>query len=380
MKIIISPDSYKGSMTALNVAESIEKGIKKASRDCNVNCEVIKLPMADGGEGTVDAILNSVNGEKIHVKVKDPLGREINSFFGIIDDNTAIIEMAAASGLSLLTEEERNPMETTSYGTGQLIKEALNYGCKNIIIGIGGSATNDGGVGMAQALGVQFLDKYGEQVGPGGGQLNKIAEINTLSMDHRIKNTTFTIASDVENVLCGPNGASAIYGPQKGATSEMVNILDNNLRHLAKIIKRDLKKDILNMPGSGAAGGLGAALIAFLNAKCLSGIDTVMQLTNFEEKVKSSDLIITGEGSTDYQTMFGKVPYGVAKIARRYNKTVIVISGSLKQGYEELYKEGITALFSIVNGPITLRESIERGEELLAKTTRNIMRLVLKRE
>lgn len=378
MKIIIAPDSYKGSMTALEAAESIEKGIKKATKYCNANCDVIKIPMADGGEGTVDAILNTINGKKVSVKVKDPLGRKIDSFFGIINDDTAVIEMAAASGLNLLTEEERNPMKTTSYGTGQLIKAALDYGCKNIIIGIGGSATNDGGAGMCQALGIKFLDNKGIEIGFGGDELCKINKIDTSGIDSRIKNTTLTIASDVKNILCGPNGASAIYGPQKGATNEMIKVLDENLRHFANVIKKDLKKDILNLPGSGAAGGLGAALMAFLNAKCLSGIDTVMKLTNFKEKVKVSDLVITGEGATDYQTLYGKVPYGVSKIAEKYNKPVICISGSLQEGYKELYDKGITALFSIVDRPMTLKESIERGEELLEKATENVMRLFLK--
>lgn len=377
MKIIVAPDSYKGSMTALKVAKSIERGIKKATEDYSVSCDVVKIPMADGGEGTVDAILDNVKGEKINVKVKDPLGRDINSFFGIINDDTAIIEMAAASGLNLLTEEERNPMKTTSYGTGQLIKAALDHGCKKIIIGIGGSATNDGGVGMAQALGFKFLDKNDIEIGFGGGQLNQIAKIDMSSADERIKKTNFIIASDVKNELCGPNGASIVYGPQKGATPEMVKILDKNLRHLANIIKKDLSKDILKVPGSGAAGGLGAALMAFLDGKCFSGIDIVMKLTNFEEKVKSSDLIITGEGSTDYQTMFGKVPCGVAEIAKKYKKPVICISGSLGEGYEELYTKGMVALFSIVNKPMSLEEAMKKGGELLKKATENIMRLVL---
>lgn len=376
MKVIIAPDSFKGSLSSIQAAEAIERGIKKAALAYSENVEVAKVPMADGGEGTVEAIISAVGGKIIPTKALDPLVRPIDSFFGVLPDNTAVIEMAAASGLNFLKEEERNPLKTTSYGTGQLIKAALDMGCENIIIGIGGSATNDGGVGMAQAIGVEFLDKEGKQIGFGGGELSKIYKIDISNLDGRVKNAKFTIASDVKNPLCGPEGASAIYGPQKGATPEMIEILDKNLDHLAKIIKRDLGKDIKDLPGAGAAGGLGAALMAFLDAQLRPGIEIVMELSNFKEKVKDADIIFTGEGSTDYQTKFGKVPFGVAQVAKEYDKPVICVSGSLLEGYEQLYEYGISAMFSIVSKPMDLKEAMERGEELLYKTSENLFRLL----
>ena len=308
----------------------------------------------------------------------DPLGREIDSFFGILPDNSAVIEMAAASGLNLLGDDERNPMKTTTYGTGQLIKEALDYGCKRIIIGIGGSATNDGGVGMAQALGVSFLDEEGNQIAFGGGELSKISKIDVSLLDPRIKDTVITIASDVKNPLCGPNGASAVYGPQKGATPEMVETLDRNLKHLAKTIHEQLNIDILNVPGSGAAGGLGAGLMAFLGAKFCLGIKLVTELARLEEKIQRADLVVTGEGSTDYQTLFGKVPHGIADIAKKYSKPVICISGSLGKGYEQLYNEGIDAFFSIVNRPMSLEEAMNNAEVLLEQTAKNVIKVYLR--
>ncbi|WP_213950583.1 glycerate kinase [Tepidanaerobacter syntrophicus] len=377
MKVIIAPDSFKGSLSSIQAAEAIERGIKKAALAYSENVEVAKVPMADGGEGTVEAIISAVGGKIIPTKALDPLGRPIDSFFGVLPDNTAVIEMAAASGLNFLKEEERNPLKTTSYGTGQLIKAALDMGCENIIIGIGGSATNDGGVGMAQAIGVEFLDKEGKQIGFGGGELSKIYKIDISNLDGRVKNAKFTIASDVKNPLCGPEGASAIYGPQKGATPEMIEILDKNLDHLAKIIKRDLGKDIKDLPGAGAAGGLGAALMAFLGAEFRLGIDLIIELVKLEDKMAESDIVVTGEGMTDYQTLYGKVPLGIARVAKKHNKPVICISGSLGEGYEELYYNGIEALFSIVNRPMSLEEAVKRGEGLLEKITINVFKTYL---
>ena len=379
MKIIVAPDSFKGSLTSIQAANAIEKGIKKAAQNYKKPVEVIKVPMADGGEGTVEAIVSANGGRIITTQALDPLGREVDSFFGVLPDNTAVIEMAAASGINLLSEDERNPMKTTTYGTGQLIKKALDYGCKRIIIGIGGSATNDGGVGMAQALGIRFLDKEGNQIGFGGGELYKIEKIDTSLLDPRIFDTSITIASDVKNPLCGPNGASAVYGPQKGATPEMVETLDRNLKHFAAVIQKQFNIDILNVPGSGAAGGLGASLMGFLGAKFCMGIKLVMELVQLEEKIKNADMIITGEGSTDYQTLFGKVPLGIAKIAKKHNKPVVCISGSLGKGYEELYQEGIEALFSIVNRPMSLEEAMSKVEQLLERIARDVFRMYLLR-
>jgi len=378
MRIVVAPDSFKGSLSSIQAANAIEKGIIGAAQTCREPVEVIYVPIADGGEGTVEAIITANKGEIVKTRVLDPLGREIDSFFGILPDNSAVIEMAAASGLNLLGDDERNPMKTTTYGTGQLIKEALDYGCKRIIIGIGGSATNDGGVGMAQALGVSFLDEEGNQIAFGGGELSKISKIDVSLLDPRIKDTVITIASDVKNPLCGPNGASAVYGPQKGATPEMVETLDRNLKHLAKTIHEQLNIDILNVPGSGAAGGLGAGLMAFLGAKFCLGIKLVTELARLEEKIQRADLVVTGEGSTDYQTLFGKVPHGIADIAKKYSKPVICISGSLGKGYEQLYNEGIDAFFSIVNRPMSLEEAMNNAEVLLEQTAKNVIKVYLR--
>ncbi len=373
MRVIVAPDSFKGSISSIQAAAAVERGILKAAAKVKKEVAVVKIPIADGGEGTVEAIIAGAGGKIIPTRVLDPLGREIQSFFGILPDQTAVIEMATASGLNLINPEERNPLITTSYGTGQLIIKALEAGCANFIIGIGGSATNDGGVGMAQALGVKFLDQNNQGIGFGGGELAKIQRIDLSGIDPRIAGSTFTVASDVKNVLCGVDGASAVYGPQKGATTEMVAVLDRNLNHLAKMIKNDLGKDIALVPGSGAAGGLGGGLMAFLNAEIKSGIEIVMELTGFREKVREADLIITGEGATDFQTMFGKVPYGVAQVAGEYGKPVICISGTLGNGYQKLYDAGINAFFSIVDRPMTLAEAMERGGELLETTIENVM-------
>lgn len=373
MRVIIAPDSFKGSISSSQAAAAVERGILRAAAKADRKMEIIKIPIADGGEGTVEAIVTGAGGEIVPARVLDPLGREIDSFFGILPDRTGVIEMAAASGLNLIKPEERNPLITTSFGTGQLILKALEAGCTRLIIGLGGSATNDGGVGMAQALGVKFLDQNQQPIGFGGGELGKIEKIDLSGLDPKLAGTTVIVASDVKNVLCGPDGASAVYGPQKGATPEMVAVLDRNLGHLAEKVKADLGKDIALVPGSGAAGGLGGGMLAFLDAEIRPGIEIVMELTGFREKVREADLVITGEGATDFQTMFGKVPYGVAQVAREYGKPVICISGTLGKDYQKLYEAGIGAFFSIVNRPMTLEEAMERGEELLETTAENIM-------
>ncbi len=373
MKIIVVPDSFKGSLSAIQAATAIERGIEHAAAKMAKPVEIIKIPMADGGEGTVEAIISAIGGRIITTSVLNPLGRATKSFIGILPNNTAVIEMAAASGLNLIEPHLRNPLLTTTYGTGQLIQTALDNGCIDIIIGVGGSATNDGGVGMAQALGIKFSDEKGNPVGFGGGILDQIRHIDASGLDPRAKKARFTVASDVKNSLCGSDGASAVYGPQKGATPEMVTLLDQNLRHLADIIKSDLGIAIAEVPGSGAAGGLGGGLIAFLGAKLQPGIGLIMELTSFEEKLRDADLIITGEGATDFQTLFGKVPFGVAQVAKEYGKPVICISGSLGNGYEKLSDAGIVAFFSIVDRPMSLEEAMARGEALLEKTAQNVL-------
>ncbi|HBE77040.1 MAG TPA: glycerate kinase [Firmicutes bacterium] len=376
MRIIIAPDSFKGCLSAKQAALAMEKGIKKAVHEDNGNLEIVKVPMADGGEGTVEAIIEAVGGSTIAVDVLDPLGKSISSFYGVLPDNTAVIEMAAASGLNLISSCQQNPLQTTTYGTGQLILSALQRGCKRFIIGIGGSATNDCGAGMAQALGAKLLDRDNREIGFGGGELNKVAKIDLTALYPDIKTARFTIASDVKNLLCGPDGASYIYGPQKGATPDMVKILDNNLRHFSSIIKNDMGRDLSNVPGSGAAGGLGAGLLAFVDADIQSGINIVIEVANLEAKIKDADWVITGEGATDYQSVFGKVPFGIGQVAQKWGKPVLCISGTLGSGYEKLYDVGVTALFSIVNKPMALEEAITRGEELLAQETENIFRLI----
>ena len=373
MKFVIAPDSFKGSLTALEVSESIEKGIKKVFEDAVIE----KIPMADGGEGTVQSLVDSTGGRIVNINVKGPVLKDVNAFYGILgDEKTAIIEMAAASGLPLVSEEEKNPMITTSYGTGELIRDALDKGCRNIIIGLGGSATNDGGAGMLKALGVQFLDSKGEDVGFGGESLGKICNIDLTNMDSRIKECRITAACDVNNPLCGTEGASYVFGPQKGADEEMVKELDSNLANYAEIIKKDLKTDIINEPGSGAAGGMGAGLMAFLNAKLERGIDIVIKLTNLEEKIKKADVVFTGEGMMDYQTAFGKTPYGVAKVAKKYNLPVIGITGGIGKGAETLYDKGFDSVFSIVDKPMPLIDAMTDGKELIERAAERIMRAI----
>lgn len=373
MKILVAPDSFKGSLSAIEVCNNIENGIRKVHKDA----DIIKVPMADGGEGTLEALISSTNGTIYEKEVKDTLFRKVLGKYGILGDReTCIIEMARASGLTLLREGERNPMNTTSYGTGELILEGIDKGCRNFIIGIGGSATTDGGIGMAAALGVKFKDENYEELIPIGSSLSKIRSIDISMIDKRIKESRFTIASDVDNTLYGREGAAYVYGPQKGADENMVIELDKGLENYSNIIKRDLAKDIKDVKGSGAAGGLGAGLMVFLNAEMKSGIDIVIESTGLEEKIKSVDLVITGEGSIDYQTQFGKTSYGVAKLAKKYKKPLIAICGSIGEGVEILYGQGFTSIFSIGDRPMTLEESMERTPELLEKITENIIRLI----
>jgi len=372
-KIVIAPDSFKGSMSAMEVCDAVEKGIRAVLP----TAAIVKVPMADGGEGTVETLVKATNGKIVKINVLDPLGNEVESKFGILGDGrTAVIEMALASGLTMVPLEKRNPLVTTTYGTGQLIKGALDYGCREFIIGIGGSATNDGGVGMAQALGVKFLDKNGQEIGFGGGSLRDLEHIDLGSIDPRIKESNFKVACDVDNPLCGPKGASYVFGPQKGATPEMVKILDENLLHLAEIINRDVGVKVENEPGAGAAGGLGAGLMAFCNARLKRGVELVIEATGLEEKIKGADLVITGEGQMDFQTAHGKTPYGVAQVAKKYNIPVVALVGSIGSGVDILYEKGIDAVFSITQGPMSLEECMKNGNLLLEKTAGNIMRLL----
>ncbi|WP_427338991.1 glycerate kinase [Caloranaerobacter sp. DY30410] len=372
MKILVAPDSFKGSLTALEVAECIENGILEVLP----NAQVIKVPMADGGEGTVRALVDANKGEIIYKEVTGPLGTPVNAFFGILGDGKrAVIEMAAASGLPLVPKDKANPMITTTYGTGELIKHALDFGVEELIIGIGGSATNDAGVGMAQALGIRFLDENGEEIGFGGKELIRIKEIDISGLDKRILKTEIKVACDVTNPLYGPNGAAFVYAPQKGADEEMVKLLDKNLKHFAEVVKNQLGIDVQNIPGAGAAGGLGAGIVAFLGGKLLPGIKIILEANNFAEKLNGVKLVITGEGRIDGQTVNGKTPIGVAKEAKKLGIPVIAIAGTLGHDANLVLKEGIDAIFSITQKPATLEEAIEYTSEWIKSTTSQIVKV-----
>jgi glycerate 2-kinase len=374
MKILVAPDSYKGSFSAKEVAEYMEQGIKEALPDA----EVIRIPLADGGEGTVEAVVNATNGQLHQVEAIGPLGETVTAVIGILGDGlTAVVEMAEASGLMLVPKERLNPLVTTTFGTGQLIKAALDRGCRKIIIGIGGSATNDGGVGMAQALGVHFYNDKNEEISFGGGQLGQISRIDTSGIDPRIAECEFMIASDVTNPLCGPEGASAVFGPQKGATKDMVHILDQGLLHLSTVIRQQLGVDIANVRGAGAAGGLGAGLMAFLSARMDRGIDIVLEAVQFEKWVEQADLVITGEGRTDAQTAFGKTPIGVAAMAKKWNKPVVCISGGISSDVMSLYDLGLDVIIGATQSPMTLENAISNGPALIRHAASSVMRMLL---
>ena len=375
MKIILAPDSFKGNLTASQVAAAMENGIKRVLPQA----ECIKIPMADGGEGTVTALLDAVGGTLHSKEVQGPLGRKVTARYGLLADNkTAVIEMAEASGLPLLGINERNPLKTTSYGTGELMVDALNKGFSRLIIGLGGSATVDGGVGMAQAFGVQFLDKQGDiiQQQGAGGMLDKIVNIDTTHVHPGLTKATVTAACDVSNLLCGETGAAAIFGPQKGATPEMVNTLDANLGHLAVIIQQALGQDICSMPSAGAGGGLGAGLVAFAGAQIHSGIDVITQATNLSEHLQDADLVITGEGCVDSQTAFGKTPAGVARMANQYGVPVAVMGGGLADDAHKLMAHGISGLVSACARVMSLEEAMRLSPQHIANAAEQLIRLI----
>lgn len=374
MKIVLAPDSFKESMTAKEVCQEIEKGLKKILKDI----ECISVPMADGGEGTTQSLVDATNGEFFTIDVTGPLGDIVKARFGILGDKkTAIIEMAQASGLELVPREKRNPMITTTYGTGELIKKALEKGVSTILIGIGGSATNDGGAGMFQALGGKLLDKNGNQIGFGGGELSKLDRIDISNLDTRINDVEIIVACDVQNPLTGENGASHIFGKQKGANEEEREILDNNLKYFAEIIRKDIGKDVENIAGAGAAGGLGAGLMAFLSAKLRKGIEMVIEYSELERKIQGADLVITGEGSIDGQTRFGKTPYGVAKTAQKYDIPVIALAGNIGKDIETLYEHGFTAILPILTKVESLDEAIKNGKNNVEYIAETLARMIV---
>ena len=372
-KYVVAPDSFKESMTAKEVCDAMEKGIKEADSAA----EVIKVPMADGGEGTVDSLVDATHGQRVIVEVTGPLGNKISAYYGILGNGTtAVIEMAKASGLEIVEKKKRNPMITTTFGTGELIRDALDHNVKEIIIGLGGSSTNDGGSGMAQALGAKLLDQNNHQIPFGGGNLDKLDKIDISNLDSRLQDVKIILASDVTNPLIGKEGASRVFGLQKGATPEMVEKLENNLQHYAKIVKRDLNKNVASLSGAGAAGGLGAGLMAFTTCKIRQGVDIAIEVTNLEEKIRDADYVFTGEGGTDFQTKFGKTPYGVAKLGKKYHKPVISLAGYLGEGIDSLYSEGFTAIFGIIPGACDLSTALKNGPSNVARTTENIVRLL----
>ncbi|MCG0240050.1 MAG: glycerate kinase [Firmicutes bacterium] len=373
MRIVVAPDSFKGSLTAAEAARAMARGVRAVWPEA----EVLEVPMADGGEGTVDALVAATGGRYVTRQVTGPLGRPVEARFGILGDGeTAVIEMAAASGLLLVPPAERDPRYTTTYGTGELIRAALDLGVRRIVCGIGGSATNDGGAGMVQALGGRLLKADGTEIGFGGAALLELDRIDLSGLDPRLQDVEILVACDVDNPLCGPRGASAVYGPQKGATPEMVELLDRALGHLADVMARDLGRDVRDIPGAGAAGGLGAGLMGFLGARLRPGVEVVMEAVRLDALVEGAALVITGEGKTDGQTLAGKVPLGVARVAARKGVPVIVVSGAVTPDADRLLDHHIAALLSICEGPIALEEAMARAAELLERATARALRLV----
>lgn len=370
---VLAPDSFKESMSAKEVCIAMENGLRKVYPEA----EYIHVPMADGGEGTVQSLVDASGGQIYTKQVVGPLGQLVTAEYGILGDGrTAAIEMASASGIHLVDKADRNPLITTTYGTGELIRECLDRGIRSIIIGIGGSATNDGGTGMAEALGVRFLDENGEQLNRGGGSLDRLAKIDMSSLDERLQHTQLIVACDVTNPLCGENGASFVFGPQKGASPEVVRQLDANLAHYADIVNKQLGKDVIGLPGAGAAGGLGAGLLIFTQAVLQRGIEIVIEYTGLEQKLAEADLVFTGEGGIDFQTKFGKTPYGVASTAKAKGKKVIALAGYIGQGIDTLYAEGIDAIFGIVPGASDLEKLLKEGPANVERTCENIARLL----
>ncbi|WPO00818.1 glycerate kinase [Pseudomonas sp. MUP55] len=372
MKIIIAPDSFKDSLSAAGVAQAIAQGLAQVWPDA----QLVQCPMADGGEGTVEAVLAACNGQLRSQTVQGPLGGRVQAHWGwLADSHTAIIEMAEASGLQLVAPGQRDACASSTFGTGELIRAALDQGARRIILAIGGSATNDGGAGAMQALGVQLFDAHDQPLAPGGLALGGLARIRLENLDPRLAQVSFEIAADVNNPLCGAHGASAIFGPQKGASPAQVQQLDAALGHFADHCAKVLPKDVRDEPGSGAAGGLGFAAKAFLGAQFRAGVEVVAELVGLDAAVRGADLVITGEGRFDAQTLRGKTPFGVARIARRHKVPVIVLAGTLGDGYEQMYAHGVDAAFALPSGPMSLEEACREAPRLLRERASDIARV-----
>ena len=373
MKVIIAPQGFKGSITALAAAQAIERGVLAAEPEA----DTVLVPVADGGDGTLDALVDATNGQLFRSVVTGPLGQPLEAMWGVMGDGqTAVVEMARASGLALVPPKRRNPRMTTTQGTGQIIKEALDREFGRIIVCLGGSATNDGGVGMAIALGARFLDEADCPIPPGGAALARLARVDASDLHPGLTNATIVGATDVTNPLCGPTGASAIYGPQKGASPEVVAELDAALLNFAQVLRRDLGQDVAELPGAGAAGGLGAGLIAFAGAQLRSGIDMVCDVLGFDKHLDGADLVITGEGQADQSTIYDKAPVGVARRALRQGVPTVLLAGSLGPGHEELYQHGISGVICIADRPMSFTQSLRRTEELLEGAAQRTIRLL----
>lgn len=372
MKFLFASDSFKGSLSSLRISELLTI----AARETFPYCECSSIEVADGGEGTTDAVLSAVHGERIPLTVKGPLWRDINCYYGQLDANRAIMEMASASGLPLLKIDERDPRKTTTFGTGEMIKDALDRGFTDISIAIGGSATNDGGMGCMCALGVRFLDENGLELEGCGENLIRIATIDTTHMDPRIATTKFTVMCDVTNPLCGENGATYTFAKQKGATPEMLVELEKGMCHYRNLLLKQFGVDADEVAGAGAAGGLGIALLIFLKATLQSGIETVLNLVDFDQKLRNVSLVVTGEGRTDWQSAFGKVMHGVGLHSKAKSIPVVAIVGSLGEGYEKIYDSGIDSILTTIDGPMELQEALDRAEELYLNAARRLFRMI----
>lgn len=375
MKVVVAIDSLKGSLSSIEAGNTIKSAILSVKPDASV----IVKPLADGGEGTTDAFIEGLGGEKTELSVTGPLGAPVNAYYGYLPQtNTAIMEMASAAGITLIPENEKNPLLATTYGVGEMIRHAIGKGCRNFIIGIGGSATNDGGIGMLKALGYSFLDENGQDVGEGGQALSKVMSIDASHICPELSECNFQVACDVNNPLCGSNGATYIYGPQKGVTEEMKEELDRGMAHFAQITEHVLNNHFSEAEGAGAAGGLGFALLSYLNARLTPGIELILEAIELEKEVQDADIVITGEGRLDHQTAMGKAPVGVARLAKKYGARVIAFAGSVTKDAGACNDAGIDAFFPIVRGVTTLEEAMkpDNARANMAATVEQVFRLL----
>lgn len=375
MKVVIAIDSLKGSLSSMEAGMAIKDGILAAKPDA----EVIVKPLADGGEGTTDALIEGMNGERIDLTVTGPMHTPVDAYYGYLKDtNTAVMEMASAAGITLVPDSEKNPLLATSYGVGEMINDAIQRGCRNFIIGIGGSVTNDGGIGMLKALGVRFLDENGEDAGEGGQALAKVARIDVSGMNPLLKECHIQVACDVNNPLCGENGSTYVYGPQKGVTEDMKKTLDEAMAHFARVTSETLENDYMNIPGAGAAGGLGYAFLAYTGAALTPGIELILDAVELEEELSGADVVVTGEGRLDFQTAMGKAPVGVARLAKKYNAKVIAFAGSVTKEATACNNEGIDAFFPILRSVCTLAEAMDpvAARNNMTATVEQVFRLL----